>query len=575
MKAYQVKIEIKNSHPPIWRRCVIPSNFTFSQLSVVLNMIMGWSGSHLSDYEFRKQRISISEEKEDADFIWGGYQQFQSQDTYLRDFIEGEEWFTYTYDFGDQWEHRITLEKVVIDYDKPYPCVLKYKGNCPPEDCGGIDGYYTVLQSNNTEEQLEDNTIDYNMDDVNEELEETCFLRPEKVEKRDEQSIYRDFDNGTLGLFSKISHKKRSHQPRCASKTLDQLVKFLEKESWTETLRGQNTLEENLRQYDKESLKCIADDKKIIIKSHDTKEGIVQKIVKVMMNPKVIETYLLCMKDDEVRNVQKAAVKKTLFVNMKEDDFPVLYAGAYAAYADGWGIAIPVEITNRLNQMYTQTFVQRRIRCCWLLDCMKVATVLYGIVPIRILMTLFNQHKKYRTTSNALIEEIKKIPQDIFPFVLEGTTIYTIMAGIDDDVLLNAQDDKPFYIPSIKEIEDLSCSYIPDSPYIRNLEHCFLQVFHYPEDGLLDLVSHIYTMSLYDDSLKTMLDFLEEEGIILTDDTGLEVLTRALVDLSNHTRKLVNRGFMPVELSNYHMNDKNSSPHPSNIIYVNDWKHGK
>jgi len=101
MKAYQVKIEIKNSHPPIWRRCVIPSNFTFSQLSVVLNMIMGWSGSHLSDYEFRKQRISISEEKEDADFIWGGYQQFQSQDTYLRDFIEGEEWFTYTYDFGD------------------------------------------------------------------------------------------------------------------------------------------------------------------------------------------------------------------------------------------------------------------------------------------------------------------------------------------------------------------------------------------------------------------------------------------------------------------------------------------
>ena len=82
MKAYQVKIMIKNSHPPIWRRCIIPSDFTFSQLSVVLNMIMGWSGSHLSDYEFRKQRISISEESEDIDVVFWGYKQLQARNTY-------------------------------------------------------------------------------------------------------------------------------------------------------------------------------------------------------------------------------------------------------------------------------------------------------------------------------------------------------------------------------------------------------------------------------------------------------------------------------------------------------------
>ena len=46
MKAYQFRIEIKNSKPPIWRRCIVPAGITFSQLSVVLDMVMGWSGYH-------------------------------------------------------------------------------------------------------------------------------------------------------------------------------------------------------------------------------------------------------------------------------------------------------------------------------------------------------------------------------------------------------------------------------------------------------------------------------------------------------------------------------------------------
>ena len=47
MKAYQVKITVKGSHPPFWRRCIIPAGITFSQLAVLLNEIMGWKGYHL------------------------------------------------------------------------------------------------------------------------------------------------------------------------------------------------------------------------------------------------------------------------------------------------------------------------------------------------------------------------------------------------------------------------------------------------------------------------------------------------------------------------------------------------
>ena len=54
MKAYQLKIMIKNSKPPIWRRVIVPAGLSFSQLELVLNESMGWAGSHLGSFEFKK-----------------------------------------------------------------------------------------------------------------------------------------------------------------------------------------------------------------------------------------------------------------------------------------------------------------------------------------------------------------------------------------------------------------------------------------------------------------------------------------------------------------------------------------
>lgn len=52
MKAFQLKIVIKNSKPPIWRRLIVPAGITFSQLSMILNKAMGWCGDHLFEFDF-------------------------------------------------------------------------------------------------------------------------------------------------------------------------------------------------------------------------------------------------------------------------------------------------------------------------------------------------------------------------------------------------------------------------------------------------------------------------------------------------------------------------------------------
>nr|WP_228734084.1 plasmid pRiA4b ORF-3 family protein [Xanthomonas euvesicatoria] len=53
---------------------------------------------------------------------------------------------TYTYDFGDNWQHRVTVEKTMARPKGTYPRVIAGKYACPPEDCGGPWGYGDMLR---------------------------------------------------------------------------------------------------------------------------------------------------------------------------------------------------------------------------------------------------------------------------------------------------------------------------------------------------------------------------------------------------------------------------------------------
>ena len=65
MGAYQFKITIKGSKPPIWRRVLVPDKITFSQLHQVIQMVFCWSNSHLYEFGFPSSGIRISEERDD------------------------------------------------------------------------------------------------------------------------------------------------------------------------------------------------------------------------------------------------------------------------------------------------------------------------------------------------------------------------------------------------------------------------------------------------------------------------------------------------------------------------------
>ncbi len=223
MQAFQLKIAIKNSKPPIWRRVIVPAGITFSQLSMILNEVMGWSGYHLFEFEFYHLELRIIEGADEFEMGYGPYDFVEASSTYIREYLEEIDWFTYTYDLGDDWQHRVTIEKILEDYEYNYPKVIKYKGDCPVEDCGGIYGYYDCMEiiSDPTHPEYEDRLSwmesqgypdAYDMDAVNERLEQEFFYKWGKGEKRCQRKIYEDHFAGKHGLNA-IHKDKNKHMP--------------------------------------------------------------------------------------------------------------------------------------------------------------------------------------------------------------------------------------------------------------------------------------------------------------------------------------------------------------------------
>jgi Plasmid pRiA4b ORF-3-like protein len=144
---YQFKITLFDSRPTIWRRILIPDG-TLDDLHESIQTAMGWTNSHLHQFEIGRKRYGNPELLDDD---WSGSKVISSLDTQLGELFGGKrpaKKFHYTYDFGDGWEHLIEFERATsAEAGKKYPCCVDGARACPPEDTGGIWGYAHFLEA--------------------------------------------------------------------------------------------------------------------------------------------------------------------------------------------------------------------------------------------------------------------------------------------------------------------------------------------------------------------------------------------------------------------------------------------
>jgi hypothetical protein len=142
----QIKIVLVGTKPPIWRRVLVPANFTLAQLHDLVQAGMGWEDCHLHQFYVGKRRYGVPDPNE---AFMGGSSALNEKNAYLANVLNkvGAK-ATYIYDFGDSWEHALTVEKILsAEPNVAYPLCTDGKLAGPPEDCGGIPGFYHMLEA--------------------------------------------------------------------------------------------------------------------------------------------------------------------------------------------------------------------------------------------------------------------------------------------------------------------------------------------------------------------------------------------------------------------------------------------
>ena len=137
---HRLKVTLKGVTPPVWRRLLVPSEYTLAELHQVLLTAMGWAGYHL--YAFRIGDVSYLEIDDD----WPD-DSVDPASVRLGDVVRPGDRFVFEYDFGDGWEHRIDVEDVLPAAGRTRPVCLAGRRACPPEDVGGPWGYGDFLDA--------------------------------------------------------------------------------------------------------------------------------------------------------------------------------------------------------------------------------------------------------------------------------------------------------------------------------------------------------------------------------------------------------------------------------------------
>ena len=140
MNIYQLKITLKYSRPPIWRRIHVSADTRLGELHDIIQTAMGWSDDHLHQFIIGDTSYGMPDPHFPGDI--------KSERNVRLDGVAAEgDTLIYEYDFGDGWVHEIEVEKVLpAEPGKRYPLCLAGKRACPPEDCGGMPGYERLLE---------------------------------------------------------------------------------------------------------------------------------------------------------------------------------------------------------------------------------------------------------------------------------------------------------------------------------------------------------------------------------------------------------------------------------------------
>ena len=138
-KNYQIKLELMDVKPPVWRRILLDPDISLRDFHKIIQTAMGWTNSHLHQFECGNVFYAPVEFE-----VEGAKNSAKIKLADVLNTVGGQ--IKYEYDFGDRWMHDIVLENILPENKShKIPCCTEGQRKCPPEDCGGADGYRNLM----------------------------------------------------------------------------------------------------------------------------------------------------------------------------------------------------------------------------------------------------------------------------------------------------------------------------------------------------------------------------------------------------------------------------------------------
>ena len=139
-----IHIALNDIEPEIWRRVAVPLDLSLKGLHDIIQAVMGWQDYHLFEFTIGERVYGLTDPGWDY-----GRKIFKAKLAKLATFVaQGVDAFGYVYDMGDNWQHTVTVEAVEPgDAAQKYPLFIDGARRAPPEDVGGLPGYYEFIEA--------------------------------------------------------------------------------------------------------------------------------------------------------------------------------------------------------------------------------------------------------------------------------------------------------------------------------------------------------------------------------------------------------------------------------------------
>jgi hypothetical protein len=204
-KILQLKVKLVGSRPPIWRRILVPVDYSFFDLHVTIQDAVGWADSHLHQFftaspytrsaGYEHIAFPVPEMEAEMEIEYD-----ERKEKLSRWFKKSKDTLWYEYDFGDSWMHEVRLEKVLPWESKTkYPALTAGKNACPFEDSGGLGGYYDKLASlKNPKDKEHQDVLDW-LDWIGVENPsefDPAIFNPEEVKFQNPKKRLKEYEKG-------------------------------------------------------------------------------------------------------------------------------------------------------------------------------------------------------------------------------------------------------------------------------------------------------------------------------------------------------------------------------------------